>query len=553
MSLTTLFAEKLARYHLLSDDTSIAVAYSGGVDSHVLLHLCVSLRKKFPKITIKALHVNHGISENALRWQMHCQSVCKQLKVPFLVTTLAVPTIPRVSLEETARKLRYQALAEMMDTDDILALGQHQQDQVETLLLQLKRGAGPKGLAAMAEWGAQQVPDATQQYRFFRPLIDIPKAMVLDYAQAQQLCWQDDESNTDSRFDRNFLRNDILPALTERWPGFSSAVTRSARLCAEQQVLLDEQSDILFQSMPETQVPYISRYLHGLSIAQTLGRGSAEQVNALTRFPLLTLNVEWLLSHSEQWQRQLLRRWVEHWRNELQKLSVVNCAGLPELGERSVVAATLPLPNETVLLRVQRELLNTRVSHSALIKHGRWQFRRYRQNLYLSPAMLEANSWATNLLDSLDGATSESAEHALPFGLGHVSMQIAEAEQTSYAISAELNEQGVVVCLPKALLPRLSVNLGGLTSRFHAKDAAHSKPLKQWFKDYWFVPPWLRSRIPLIMLEQQVLAVANCYVANSAVLENIDATCEATLQDNNREWISLTVRWQPIAAAQSNS
>lgn len=558
MSLTSLFADKLAQHDLLRGEVSIAVAYSGGVDSHVLLHLCASLQKKHHNIKLKALHVNHGISEYSQTWQRHCSVVCKQLQVPFLWADLRVPELPRASFEATARALRYQALASMLGDADVLALGQHQQDQVETMLLQLKRGAGPKGLAAMAEHGVQQVPDSRLQYRFIRPLLHASKASIVEYARQQQLSWQDDGSNTDNRFDRNFLRNEVLTGLTTRWPGFCKAAARSARLCAEQQLLLDEQSDTVLKAMPATTLTATCRQLQALSLARLLHRGNWTAVNAMARFSLLTLNIPWLCSHSVAWQRQLLRRWIERYRQAILRLPVSQQICLAHVdGNNSLLHSelALPLPSESVLLRIQRELLNADSSNSGEVNHGNWQFRRYRDDLYLGPRPAAIESWQSSSVGDLLNEQS-TADLSLPAAGGVVQMRLRAADNSVKRMSIVNHEQGLSVYLPKIYLARLTIDLGGLAKRFKVAGAIHSKPLKQWFKEYWYVPPWLRSRVPLLMWDEQILAVAHYFIADDAVFTGIlDSAADtgggqqiAQKRATELEWVVLRLDWCPVAA-----
>lgn len=211
----------------------IMVAYSGGVDSTVLLHLLVQLRElKRPDLTLRAIYIHHGISKNADQWAAHCQMIGQQWQVP--VTVSRVQLAQQGNIEAQARDARYQAILHAMQTNEILCTAQHLDDQSETFLLALKRGSGPTGLSAMAAQSRLgQVP-------LIRPLLDISRAEIEQYAAAHQLVWIEDESNQDDHYDRNFLRLNILPLLNQRWPHFNQMVARSAELCAEQQALLDE-------------------------------------------------------------------------------------------------------------------------------------------------------------------------------------------------------------------------------------------------------------------------------------------------------------------------
>ncbi|MGL4601477.1 MAG: tRNA lysidine(34) synthetase TilS, partial [Plesiomonas sp.] len=217
----------------LGQDTRILVAYSGGVDSTVLLHVMVRLRALNPSLTLRAIHVHHGLSQNADMWADHCTQICAQWNVPLDIARVQVKKT-QTSLEASARDARYQAISSLLVSGESLVTAQHLDDQMETVLLALKRGSGPAGLAAMTD----RMPFTRGQQ--LRPLLKVTRAEIEAYAQHNQLRWIEDESNADPRFDRNFLRLRVLPTLTQRWPHIGDAIARSAALCGEQEALLDE-------------------------------------------------------------------------------------------------------------------------------------------------------------------------------------------------------------------------------------------------------------------------------------------------------------------------
>ncbi len=215
--------------------TPLVIAYSGGVDSQVLLHALAKLKheKKFPNL-ITVCHVNHGLSENASTWQNFAEQACQQLNLTFMVCQVNVQTQAQHSLEALAREARYQALKSIYDEQSLIITGHHRDDQAETFLLALKRGAGLKGLSAMA------VETKQGKDIFMRPLLNISRAEIVHYAKQQQLDWVEDESNSDTRFDRNFIRQKIMPLLNERWPSIAQTINRSSSHCLEGQSLLNE-------------------------------------------------------------------------------------------------------------------------------------------------------------------------------------------------------------------------------------------------------------------------------------------------------------------------
>lgn len=212
----------------------LLVAFSGGLDSTVLLHQLTRLRDTVaPALQIRAMHIHHGLSPHADHWAAHCQAVCEHWHVPCEVAYVQLPTGGQ-GTEGEARSARYQALTQALLTDEVLLTAQHQDDQCETLLLALKRGSGPAGLAAMPE------KLAFADTQLLRPLLNCRRMDLEHWATEHQLTWIEDESNQDDKYDRNFLRLRILPVLQQRWPHFTRSVTRSAQLCGEQEQLLDE-------------------------------------------------------------------------------------------------------------------------------------------------------------------------------------------------------------------------------------------------------------------------------------------------------------------------
>ncbi|MEO0996393.1 MAG: tRNA lysidine(34) synthetase TilS [Pseudomonadota bacterium] len=208
----------------------LAVAYSGGADSSALLH---ALAASAHRDAVGAVHVNHGLQPGADAWARHCARICERLGLPFALLPAAVETAPGDSVEAAARQARYRALAAWLPAGTVLLTAQHADDQTETLLLQLLRGAGPAGLAAMPPlkpFGAGFLA---------RPLLGLSRAGLAEYVVRKRLDVIEDPSNADERFDRNYLRRRVVPALVERWPGAVTAIGRSARLSAETVALAD--------------------------------------------------------------------------------------------------------------------------------------------------------------------------------------------------------------------------------------------------------------------------------------------------------------------------
>jgi tRNA(Ile)-lysidine synthase len=204
----------------------LVLAFSGGLDSSVLLHLLVQVNKTLP-FHLSAQHVHHGLSVNADAWADLCADTCKSLNMLLTITKVQVNNTG-LGLEAAAREARYHALFQA-DADFIL-LAHHQDDQAETFLLQLARGAGVKGLAGMAAVGG----------KLLRPLLDVPRKALLEYAKQHRLAWAEDESNLQTKYDRNFIRHEVLPVLTKQYPAIRQTISRSAQHMAEANDLLNE-------------------------------------------------------------------------------------------------------------------------------------------------------------------------------------------------------------------------------------------------------------------------------------------------------------------------
>lgn len=205
----------------------LLLAFSGGLDSTVLLQLLVETNKTLPfQLTVQ--HVHHGLSPNADAWADFCAETCKKLNIPFALSQIKINKNSGLGTEAAAREARYKALLE--SEADFILLAHHQDDQAETLLLQLARGAGVKGLAGMG----------SVNNKLLRPLLDAPRSALEAYAKLHHLTWIEDESNLDTKFDRNFMRHEILPKLEKQYPAIRQTISRASKNMAEASALLDE-------------------------------------------------------------------------------------------------------------------------------------------------------------------------------------------------------------------------------------------------------------------------------------------------------------------------
>jgi len=240
-------------------DGPVLVAFSGGLDSSVLLHLAAAdarLRER----GLRALHVDHGLHADSAQWAEHCRRQCESLGVTFVASRVAVMP-DGDGLEAAARAARHRAFEQAQAAGEVIALAHHRDDQAETVLLRLLRGAGD-GLAAMRPvrvFGAGWL---------WRPLLDLPRSELRAYADQHGLLWLEDPSNASDRHDRNFLRQRVMPVLADRWPNASASLARSAGLVATQAGLLaaeDARRLALVQGLDP----------HGLSVAALMAQPAA--------------------------------------------------------------------------------------------------------------------------------------------------------------------------------------------------------------------------------------------------------------------------------------
>ncbi len=302
------------------------VGFSGGLDSTVLLHALSQLNLP---VTLRALHINHQISSNADAWQTQCARLCEALNIFFVAEKVQVKNTGK-GIEDAAREARYRVFEQYVGNEDYLFTAHHSNDQAETLLLRLMRGTGPRGLAAIAS-----ERELMNGGKLIRPLLHFSRTELEAYAHAHQLPWVDDESNQDDHYDRNFLRNRIMPLLLNRWPTFMRKWQQTAELCAQQENLLDEfaQQDLVSAN------PRIER------VGQSI-------------------DLPWLKSLSVARRQHLLRYWLRQ----------LNCA----------------LPETAHWQQLENQLFNARDDASTKITWAKHSLQPYQDRLFLLPGTLPA-------------------------------------------------------------------------------------------------------------------------------------------------------------------
>ena len=307
----------LAKLQPFLDGRPLWLAFSGGLDSTVLVHLLAS---QTPKLPLKLIHINHQLHADADNWALHCQQFATALDLPFTTIKVNVDIQGGLGLEAAARQARYDAIARHIGKKALLLTGQHQQDQAETLMLQLLRGAGNRGLSAMGfalDW---------QTMTILRPLLDIDRATLADYARYHQLDYLDDPSNNDISIQRNYLRQQIWPLLQKRWPALNQTLSRSAGHLNEAQSLLDE-----------------------LAVAD-LKTADADKTTA-------SLNCQALLTLSPARQRNALRSFLHQ--------------------------LAMPLPTTAVLQRILDEVCAAKIDAQPLVEWSELEARRFAGRLFV--------------------------------------------------------------------------------------------------------------------------------------------------------------------------
>ncbi|GLS82709.1 tRNA lysidine(34) synthetase TilS [Paraferrimonas haliotis] len=404
---------------------SIVLGYSGGLDSEVLAHLLGRFQHAHPSVNSQLLHVHHGLSHYADNWVEHCQASAKRNQLNLTVERIQLPDKSRTSIEAQAREQRYKQLFAHASAPSLVLTAHHQDDQLESVLLGLKRG-GVNGLAGIA----RAYKHSEGQF-VYRPLLPFSKEQLHFYAKKHGLQNIEDDSNSDCRFDRNFLRHRIIPSLTERWPHIGATASRSAELIGEQRQLIEDMCQGLW---PTFCGPYD------------------------------TLLIEPWAKQSQPLQRQLLRYW---------------------LGERGAV-----MPSQQQLLQIQSQLLNASIDANVCVEFNQWQVRRFAHKAYALPVQTQPTLAAQSL--TLDNEVSYWGKR----------LRLTEANQglrlmpTTEVVQLRFGASGSTVC--------------------HPHNRHHSRTLKKLWQEHQ-VPPWMRSKVPLIYYGERLVAAVGYWIEKSLV------------------------------------
>ena len=421
------------------------VAYSGGPDSHALLHALAALRDDLHDAAIHAVHVNHGLMSAARNWEVFCAGVCHNLNVPYRVVQARVSEERGVSIEAAARTARYEALAGVMEPGDIVLTAHTQDDQAETLLLQLLRGSGSDGLAAMPEYVA------FAGGWLARPLLQMSRSAVHGFSSSLPAEPIEDPSNQDRRLARNYLRHEVLPSIKRRWPSAGVTLARAATHQAQASQLTKELANIDLEGARDSKTN--------------------------------TLCLPVLLSLSPLRRRNTIRGWIR------------SCG--------------VPLPSTAQLERMEKDVLGSSPGRAPMVVFGDMCVRRYGDVLYLiarGETSRQAAILSWDLVTPLDLAG------------GRLSAKRKAGEGIT---TRRIPGDGVTVQFRR----------GG--ERCRPAGRAHHQTLKHLFQEF-RIPPWERSHIPLIYIENELAVVSGLCV------------CEGFVA--HQEETGWVIEWQPAQA-----
>ncbi|HHF7367018.1 TPA: tRNA lysidine(34) synthetase TilS [Legionella bozemanae] len=444
----------------LSHFNKLIIGFSGGLDSTVLLHVLASHPTLLAKLI--AVHVNHGISAHAPCWQLHCQQFCQNLGIPLI--TQSVQFDRSANVEEGARIARYAVFSSLLAEDDCLILGHHLNDQAETVLLQLFRGSGVDGLAAMPDFGQLELG------KIARPFLTHSREQLQDYAAFHHLSWVEDESNEDTSYSRNYLRQQIMPLLQRKWPGVVGNIARTALHCQQAKRNLD---------MLATQDMTLQENLEKLTS------------NSLLITPLKALGRDRIAN--------VLRVWLKN--NQIQLPSTVTFGRLiDEVIFASPDATPVVSWGEVTVRRYQKHLYldkknanNLSSCIRTLSKRAATQEMREDSKRSTEAYMNDSSTVSTKQACS----TIEFRKRSIEWSAFPLPLVIPDA---SINLLAKKAKQGLVIPADAKVFVRF--RQGGEEFSLHGQ----TKRLKKLFQE-WGVPPWLRERIPLIYFNDKLAAV----------------------------------------------
>ena len=475
---------------------SVLAGFSGGLDSVVLLHALHALQSqsRLP-FTLRAVHVHHGLQVEASDWQAFCESFCEGLQIPLQTCEVRVQIGEPgsvVGLENAARDARYRAFSGALQDKETLLLAHHLDDQLETFLLRLLRGAGPRGLSGIPQYRL------LGNNALFRPLLNFSRTSLEDYARGEKLEWIEDASNRDIRFDRNYCRHELLPLIHKRWPGYRDSWSKSMTLLGEADELLSELAELDLAAVSEpsahkepsaseepsahkepsaNEEPSANTELSAHKEPSANKEALASEKLVPGQSPIIDIGR--LLQLSEARRRNVLRFWLAR-------------LGVSELGWNR-------------LQQLSHEVVAAGSKLSAVLSADGVLLQRYKNKLYaLRDLELLENS------QQLDWPGDEQSCLCLP---GNGSLQVAASVST-----------GIRADLRPAL--QIRYRQGGESCQLTGRPTKSLKKLLQENE----VVPWLRNRLPLVYAGNELACIPGIGVAECFATQPGEPGLEITWQ-----------------------
>lgn len=403
---------------------ALCVGFSGGLDSSALLHALAIALRDHPRYHVRAIHIDHQLHPSSAQWQADCEQVARAVGVACFTRQVSVPLDSGAGTEASARTVRYAAFRELLQDGEALLTAHHADDQLETLLLALVRGAGVHGLAGMPAC------HAFGRGWHLRPLLDVPRAEIESWARQVGLRWLDDPSNRHTGFSRNYLRHEVIPLLRKRWPAITPTAARAAQHLGEAAELLDA---------------IAAADLAAASVGQCLSVAALRVLDPPRR-------------------SNLLRHWLR------------------KCGARS--------PSTRKLAGLEYDMLAAQNDRLPVVAWDDFEVRRYRELLYAGPASCAAPGERT-----LDWDWRSSLQ--LGEGLGLLRTEIVRGQGLARA----------------KLPPSLYVGFRRGGEELQLPGHARHRDLKKLLQEA-DILPWWRQRIPLIHVREELVAVADLWIAH---------------------------------------
>jgi tRNA(Ile)-lysidine synthase len=459
------FQTSLESLSVPSENAHYVVAYSGGIDSHVLLHCCKKLN-----LTVRAVHVHHGLQNVADEWVTHCQSICRVLNIHLDVIYVDAKKNKGQSPEEAARSVRYQALQNNLIDGDCLLTAQHLNDQAETLLLQLFRTASTAGLSAMP------VQRQLGKNSHLRPLLSFSRQEIEKFAEENALNWIEDPTNQDVSYDRNFIRKEIVPLLKSRWPEITGQLSRVASLQSNNLQVLEDMAAIDLANL--INVPTYQSIASFYSVVSVLSLSRLKKLSVARR-----LNV--------------LRYWIiKALSNQSTKISPIIS---PKIS-----------PTRNLLEEMDRTVVNSAADANPVITFSGFEIRKFHNDLYLlklagpSFGSLTAHPCATTDKKHSDLEHNDLKQDIVwkplsPVVIPALNIQLKSIDSIGEGLNKNLLNESLTIRFRK----------GG--EIFHPVSRRHSQRLKKLLQEA-KIPPWDRESIPLVYFKDELITVVGLWV-----------------------------------------